>query len=386
MILMKIMTVGGKPVSSGIQENPLTLSDKTLFSALLEVLTNPGSVDIQYRIPANLMQQSAWNAGTFTTGLIFTVPGGVLCLGTSNPTNTFSLVVDPFTVLSPTSNITLSVNDFKYYRNTTISASHSLSTLFTVPLGLNVSTSSSTFNYTNGYIGAINPNTSTSNLSASITAPSAGSQINLNTTPQALTTAGGIVVPVGNTSVNTVTYGVTPTNLTAGFLQAGSYTTTLKYEAFNAGNSPNTTTQQMVNLNLEVADMGAITVNNAEVTLALSTQNDYLNGVAVDIPNHLTISKTSAYDVYVKAASDNLVNGTSTLPVSCISIGAGSGQTGINPVSLSSTAQKIITGAAPCLDRSVGIQYSIPAEKIKQVLGHPAGTYSTTITYSFVAL
>jgi len=256
------MTIDGKPVVGGVQGNPLKTSDQTLFSATLGLLI----IAIQYRIPANLMQQSAWNAGTFTTGLIFTVPGGVLCTGTSNPTNIFTLVVDPFTVLSPVSNITLNVNDFKYFRNTTISASHSLSTLFTVPLGLNVSTSSSTFNYGNGYIGAINPNTSTSNLSASITSPSSGSQINLNTTPQTLTPAGGIVVPVGNTSVNTVTYGVTPANLTAGFLQAGSYTTTLKYEAFNAGSGAITNTQQMANLNLEVADMGAITVNNGEVT------------------------------------------------------------------------------------------------------------------------
>jgi len=111
-----------------------------------------------------------------------------------------------------------------------------------------------------------------------------------------------------------------------------------------------------------------------------------LNGVAVNIPNHLTISKTCAYDVYVKASSENLVNGTYSIPVSCISIGPGSGQAGISSVSLSSTAQKIITGASPCLDRNVDIKYSIPAEKIEQVLGHPAGTYSTTITYSCVAL
>jgi hypothetical protein len=256
-------------------------------------------------------------------------------------------------------------------------------------LGLNVATLNSTFNYENGYIGAINPNTNTSNLAASITNPITYSPINLDISPQPLTPNGGITVPLGNSQTTTVNYKITPTNLVAGFLQAGTYSTTLKYQAYNAGGGASTNVAQTANLKVTVSDMGSLAVNNTEVALTFGTENDYINGTSTNIQNHLTISKTSAYDVYVKASSDNLLtqdNEPSTIPVNCITIGPGNGQAGLSTVILSSTAQKIISGAGPCLDRNIDIKYSIPADKIGQILGHRPGTYSTRITYSFVAL
>ncbi len=390
-ILSKIkllVTAIGPNISLGgaASEQPLSTSDQSLYSAIL-ALASGGAVTVRYRIPQSEMTNYAWKAGTYTTNLTFTTPGGTLCLGSSTYPASLSVIVNPFIVLPAPANLTLTVDNLNYFRNTTISSSHSLPSTYTVPLGLRLKTGTASFIYSNGYPGAPTPTTGTGNVSANVSAPVSGTGIVLSTAYQNLSPPGGYAVPSGNNQTNTVTYSITPANLKTGFIQKGSYTTTLNYEAFDAGAIPQAAAvQQAPTLVINVADLGELLVNNSDVTMSFNNLNDYTNGISINLNNALTVSKTTAYDVYVKAASSNLVNGSNSIPVGCISVASSTGDPAVSPVTLSATSQKIISAAAPVIDKQVGLKYSIAADKVPQVLGKPAGTYSTTLTYSFVAL
>ncbi|MBZ4192461.1 hypothetical protein [Niabella beijingensis] len=389
-ILSKIrllVTAIGPNISLGgsSTERALSTADQTLYSALLS-LASGGAVTIRYRIPQTEMTSYAWKAGTYSTNLIFTTPGGTLCLGASTYPGTLRVIVNPFIVVPAPAGITATVDNLDYFRSTALSSSHTLPFTYTVPLGLRVKTATSTFAYSNGYPGAPNPGTGTGNLSASVSAPVPGAGIALSSTYQNLSPAGGYTVPAGNKQTNTVSYTITPANLKAGFIQKGTYIATLNYEAFDAGTTPQAATVSPSSLfTVNVADLGELRVNNSDVTLSFNNLNDYQEGVSASLNNALTISKTTAYDVYVKASSSSLVNGSNTIPVGCVSISSSTGDPSVTPVTLSSTAQKILSASAPVIDRQVGLQYSIAADKVPQVLGKPPGTYNTTITYSFVA-
>ncbi|AHF17798.1 hypothetical protein [Niabella soli] len=389
-ILSKIkllVTAIGPNVNLGgaATEQPLSLTDQPLYSAVVS-LGGGGAVAIRYRIPQTEMTSYAWKAGTYTTGLTFTSPGGSLCLGTSTFPATLKVIVNPFIVLStPPSDLTLTVNDLKYFRTTPLSGSHTLPFSYTVPLGLHVKTAAVNFAYTNGYSGASDPNTATGNVSANISAPVTGAAIALSTSYQNLSPAGGYAVPTGNNQTNTVTYSITPATLKAAFIQKGSYTTTLNYEAFDAGTTPLAgSVQQNAALVINVSDLGALQASS-DLTLSFNNVTDYTNGVSASLVNALTISKTTPYDVYVKASSD-LVNGSNSIPVSCISLASDTGDPTVTAVTLSTASQKIISAAAPVIDRQVALKYSITSDKTAQILGKPAGTYTAGITYSFVAL
>ncbi|MGJ7031518.1 hypothetical protein [Niabella hirudinis] len=244
-------------------------------------------------------------------------------------------------------NITINIDNLNYFRNTASGGSHTLPATFTVPLGLRVKTATTNFTYSNGYPGAANPNTGTGNVSANVSSPVPGAPITLSSSYKNLSSPGGYAIPAGNKQTNTVNYTLSPTNLKLGFIQKGTYTATLNYEAFDAGAAPvATAVQQAPTLTINVADLGELRVNNSDVTVSFSNLGDYKNGVSTSLSNALTISKTTAYDVYVKAAASNLTNGSSTM---------------------------------------VGLKYSITPDKVAQILGKPAGTYNTTVTYSFVA-
>ncbi|SDD32738.1 hypothetical protein [Niabella drilacis] len=389
-ILSKIkllITAIGPNVSLGssVTERSLSTSDQALYSALISLVSG-GAVTIRYRLPQTEMINYAWKAGTYTANLTFTTPGGALCLGAGTYPASLTVIVNPFMVASTPANITATLDNLNYFRNTALSSSHSLPFTYTVPLGLRVKTAAANFAYSNGYPGAANPNTSTNNVSANVSAPVSGSGIALSSSYQNLSPAGGYTIPIGNKQTNTINYTLSPAQLRSGFIQKGTYTTTLNYEAFDAGTTPRATAiQQASALTINVADLGELRVNNSDVTVSFSSLNDYKNGVSTSLNNALTVSKTTPYDIYVKASSSNLVNGSNTIPVSCISISSGTGDPSVSTITLSPTAQKIISASAPVIDRQVGLQYSVPPDKVSQVLGKPPGTYSTTVTYSFVA-
>ena len=134
-----------------------------------------------------------------------------------------------------------------------------------------------------------------------------------------------------------------------------------------------------------VSDLSEIIANQSTVNLTFSTASHYQNGVNQDMPAHLKLSKTTPYNVYVRATSANFASGVNSVPLNVMRIGPMPGQTGMQTVTLSATAQQLINGADPVIDRSLNIRYSIPASETSKLLNKPAGTYTTNIIFSFVA-
>ncbi|UZJ65527.1 hypothetical protein OKW96_04880 [Sphingobacterium sp. KU25419] len=99
----------------------------------------------------------------------------------------------------------------------------------------------------------------------------------------------------------------------------------------------------------------------------------------------MKLSKTTPYNLYVRATSATFASGVNSIPLNVMRIGPMPGETGMQTVTLSSTAQQLINAADPTIDRSLSIRYSIPASETSKLLNKPAGTYSTNIIFSLVA-
>ncbi len=382
-VKINVVSVDGVNLLGAGTEQPLATSDATVYSALAGLLGSNGTANIRYRIPASEMTNYAWSAGTNTTDLILTTPGSTLCLGSTTFTRTLSLVIQPFLTVPATTNLTLTVNNLNYFRTTTISGSQNIVATTTVAHGIRLKTGAATFIFSNGYSGATDPLTNVNKVQAQITGQSA---ISLSTGFQDLSPSGGFAVVTGNSKTSQVGFSITPANLKANFVKKGTYTANLGYEAFDARVSPTLSAVPLSpTLVVDVADMGEIAVNNAAVNVNFNTTAAYINGAAVEMPGHLTVSKTTAYSVTVKANGPSLTNGANALPIGILSIGPATGQTGVNTITLSETAQKIIDGAAPEIDRSVGLKFSVPAAKVPQLMSKPAGDYSVTLTYTLTA-
>ena len=171
-------------------------------------------------------------------------------------------------------------------------------------------------------------------------------------------------------------------------VQAGNYTVPLTYTYSKLSSSyPSGTLQTQRNGTLEVvvSDLGELIANQQAVNLRFTTTSHYVNGVSQDMPAHLKISKTTPYNLYVRATTENFASGPNTIPLSVMKIGPMNGQTGMNTISLSTTAQQLIQAADPVIDRLLNIKYSIPATETDHLLNKPPGTYSTSIIFSFVA-
>ncbi|MNT36279.1 hypothetical protein D3C72_1723520 [compost metagenome] len=139
------------------------------------------------------------------------------------------------------------------------------------------------------------------------------------------------------------------------------------------------------NLSVVVSDLGEIVANQQAVNLAFATTNDYKNGVNLNMPAHLKISKTTPYNLYVRATSTSFTSGANSIPLNVLRIGPMAGQSGMNTVTLSTTAQQLIQNADPVIDRNLNILYSIPASATGMLLNKPAGAYTANIIFSFVA-
>ena len=360
----------------------LSTTAQTVYSTLLSVLPG-GAINFRYSLTPS---SNIWLAGAYSTNLNFAISG--INPGTINPTTAaFNVNVDAFVdAVNSISTMQLSVNSLSYYRNTTLSGNHDLTVTTTVPYGLRVKANSANFSYTNGYTGSADLSTLTNLLNVKMTTPIAGNLVSPGTTFNDLSTT-GLSVPTGNQQSNTIAVSVSPANLKSGFLQQGTYSATITYEAFDSQTSPLATKKVVtMPLTLVVNDLSELKVNQTDVNLIYNNATDYANGVHTDVSNHVTFSKTTAYDVYVKANTSTLTNGSNSIPVDLITVSPSPGYAGsFNTVNLSSTYQKLISAAAPVVDRTLNVRYAIPNTKTSQLLGKVAGIYSTVVTYSIIA-
>lgn len=382
-ITMLIKKVNGNTVDLSLGVVPVTLSTQPqpMSQSLLSLLKGQGLVDIQYTINKG---SKTYTAGVYTTTLNF-VLSGLLC--TPAPvTNTLNLRVLPFINPVAPQPLTIQINSFDQFRSSGAAVSQSITHTRTVPMTLQLK-GSDPFTFT-GSAGIVNPSTSIQKLQARLNMPVMGTYQSLGPGYQNLSGAINLAEPSGNQGSLKIDYNLTPAALVSGFMQAGTYSSSIYTQYSDARSTPSNpaaTVNTLTPLTIQIADLQEIKINQSAININFNQLSDYQNGVSVDIPNHLTVSKTNPFDIYVKAQSNTLNNGQNAIPVNCIEIGPVAGQSTIQKVTLSTTAQKIISGEAPCLDKSYSVRYSIPSEKVPSLIGKPPGTYTTTITYSFTA-
>ncbi len=153
-------------------------------------------------------------------------------------------------------------------------------------------------------------------------------------------------------------------------------------------------------LNVVLADVRSIKVNPTQntVTLNFATVDDYNKGVESNQASHLEITSTGGFVVKVKSSGPNLNNGSNTIPVNTISLvnsttaGSSLVSTGPNanivsftiPVTLAPTPATLINSPVGATKIFYDVKYK--ASGGPAYINKPAGTYTTTITYSIEPL
>lgn len=382
---IKLLTINNLTVLGTFTEIVLSTTNQNIYTAIATVASGT--------VLNNLRLNTAgftWVAGNYTSELFFLAPGLLGGNVISPPNHAINIVVPAYvTPLTSAGTTNLLVNNFSYYRTPAgISTSKAISLANTVTYVPSLQTGNSNFIFSTTLPHNNLPTTPVSSVAATLTAVATATPITLSTTAKALTTAAGLVVPNNNTQALSYAFTLDATQLKAGFVQAGTYSVPLTY----TWNKPTATyptgtlqAQSSGTLEVTVPDMSELVANQSAVNLTFSTANQYKNGLSQDIPAHITVSKTTPYNLYVRATTANFASGANNIPLNVMRIGPMSGQTGVQSVTLSATPQQLINAADPVIDRSLNIQYSIPASETHKLLNKPAGTYSTTVIFSFVA-
>ncbi|RKO68891.1 hypothetical protein D7322_25120 [Sphingobacterium puteale] len=368
--------------------NDVTLStaDQVLISALATVSLSAGPVIINSRfVTAN----QTWVSGIYKTTLSLTA-SGILGGTITPPSQDFSISVPAF--ISPPASIgttSILVNDLSYYRAANgISSNTVIPLSTTVPYIPSIKTGNTQFNFSTTAAYNALPVTSVSTVNTTLTGTANTTTAALSTTDQSLTNTAGIAVPTNNSQSLTYTYSIGLNQLKTNFIQAGTYSVPLTYtwnKLMSAYPIGSLLAQSNGNLSIVVSDLAEIVANQQAVNLSFTTANDYKNGVNVNMSNHLKLSATSSYNLYVRATSPSFTSGANSIPLNVLNIGPMAGQSGMNTVTLSTTAQQLIQNADPVIDRNLNMLYSIPASATGMLLNKPAGAYTANIIFSFVA-
>lgn len=383
---IKLVSINNLTVLGTFTEIALSTTNQNIFAAVASVAS--GTVLNNLRLAT---AGFTWVAGTYTAELFFLAPG-LLGIGNviSPATHTMNIIVPSFiTPLTTAGTTSILVNNLSFYRTPAgISASKAINLTNTVNYRPSLQTGNSNFSFSTTLPYNSLPVTPVSSVATTLTAIPTATPITLSTTVQGLTPAAGLAVPTNNSQTLNYAFSIDATKLKAGFLQAGTYSVPITY----TWNKPTATyptgtlqAQGVGSLEVVISDLSEIIANQSTVNLTFSTASHYQNGVNQDMPAHLKLSKTTPYNVYVRATSANFASGVNSVPLNVMRIGPMPGQTGMQTVTLSATPQQLINGADPVIDRSLNIRYSIPASETSKLLNKPAGTYTTNIIFSFVA-
>ncbi|WP_300597749.1 hypothetical protein [Niabella sp.] len=385
-IVVPLSKISARFIKGTNQDNAviLNMSNQPITSALLALgLLNKGDFEVKYE--AASLGATAWQAGTYSNTLAYSLSG--ISVGTVTPAEVIlTVVVDPLIKESMApADISLLVDNLKYFRNITLEFNNAFQLRHTVPVQLSLAANTTQLGFTNGYAGVADPQTAVGKIQVQMTTPT-GAIMPLTTTSQQL--VANAPVPVGNKTSFTARFFISPADLKTAFINKGNYSTTLALQGTNA--SPAAIYSKVLNLNVIVNDLSEFNLSTTGVTLPFQTAADYKNGVALDIANHLQVSKTTPYDISVRAsAADFTGSGTAsgaTLPASILELSPVAGQTGVNTVSaLSTTDQLLVSGALPVVDRYLNIRYRIPPSRTQYLINKPAGTYTAVINYTLTA-
>ncbi len=156
----------------------------------------------------------------------------------------------------------------------------------------------------------------------------------------------------------------------------------------NAQDNTATTT-----INIILADDISIDAGSAAaggtVDFKYTTAADYHQTQHKEVKNSLIVTSTKSFDIKVKANGTHFVSGDDKIPVNVLQVKVVPGGTmtgNAREISLSPEDQVLVSGAGFGAQRSLHVNYSVPAEKAqKDLLGNPRGSYAQTITYTATA-
>lgn len=364
----------------GSAEITLALTDRAIYNGL----GLAGNVTVDYRIPTAGL---AWQAGNYTNTLIYSI--------NSNVPITIAVPAYITATTSAPASIPIAVNSLSFFRAAAgiSSANINIGYNTTVPTIINLKAkSASTFTFTPGFTSSLTFTPVNSNVvSAALTSP-VGSTISVTTTDQAITPAAGLpVVATNKRPTLTSVFSISGANLKANFVNAGVYKLPITYTVANTSGFqvPATSATMDSSIDLTISTIMDINLPSNTVSLNFDNQSNYTAGVTSPVTNQLSLSSTAPYNVTVRASTPAFVNTTdvnSTIPLSVMTIEGMSGQTGITPIVLSTTAQPIVTAGNPVIDRSINLQYRIPAAQVvSNILGKGQGNYNATIVFTIVA-
>lgn len=382
---VRLRTIGSLSLIGTSNEVMLSTTYGTLYTALASI--SSGAVTADYRLSTG---SQTWVAGIYSTPVQFRT--GALSPNQITPT-TPNLAINVPGFITPQTTLptlSLAVNNLSFYRNAVgISTIGNMAVSTTVPYLLNLQTTNSQFSFSTSTTYNQLPTTAVNLVSSTLTNVASATPINLSVTSQSLTPASGIAVPTNNNQTLTASFSVSGSNLKLGFIQAGTYSVPFTYtwnKLTSAYPSGALQAQRAGSLQVVVSDLAELVANQQAVSLAFSNVADYQQGVFTDMPQHIRVSKTTPYSVYVRATSNNFAATNGQIPINVLRIGPGPGQTGINVITLSTTPQQLINNANPIVDRNLSLRYSIPASETSNLIGRPSGNYSADIIYSFTAL
>ncbi len=171
----------------------------------------------------------------------------------------------------------------------------------------------------------------------------------------------------------------------------GTYASTINFTVYaydNRGNSAGSGTGP-ANLSVALTNLSALTLNTGANTASLNfnSASSYQNGVSLTQSGALNAFCNQAYHISV-IASQNLKNGTYSIPISNVTVDAtpSTGGSGITTpaTALSTSSQTIITSTAGSLSQNFDLLYYTAAAN-SAFLGMPSGTYTTTLTYTITS-
>jgi len=379
---IRLRSIGSLSLLGSSSEVTLSTSYSTLYTALANL--SSGAILADYRIST---ASNTWVAGTYSTPIQFNSTGG----GSISPsTPNLNLTVPAFISSSAVGDVLLNVNNLSYFRTADgIAANKSIVVSTTVPYMLALRAESGQFAFSTSYTYNQLPSINVNTVQVLLSSISGSTSITLSNAAQSLTPATGIAVPTNNNQTLTANFAVNGANLKSYFAQAGTYTIPLTYtwnKPTSAYPTGPLTTSSTGNLFVQVSDLAELVLNGTALNLVFDDPDDYIMGLAVEMPSNLRLSKTTPYNLSVRATSDAFNNGSEQIPLSVMQIGPGSGQNGINTVSLTNTDQLLISGANPIVDRTLNLRYTIPASQTQNLLNKPSGTYMATVVFSLVGL
>lgn len=386
---LKIQSINGALVLNNNVEITLAQNEQDLMSSLAQLnLAGAGPVNVNFSLTT---ANQTWLAGSYETSLGVRVTGALGLGGKIEPPETHFTLNVPAFITAPTmiGTTSLLVNNLSFYRSANgISGNTNIPLSSTVPYLPTIRTNNaSQFNFSSSLPYNNPPIVPVSTVNVNLTGIPSATTIPLSSSDQALTTAASLAVPNNNNTSLAYTFSIPAAQLKNSFTQAGTYTVPLRHNWSSVPTNSTTAAQATGSLEVVVSDLSELVINPAQqsVNFAFTTADHYKNGISQDMSAHLKLSKTTPYNLYVRATSPSFNSGANTIPLDIMRIGPATGETGMNTISLSTTAQKLIDSANPVIDRNISIRYSIPASETGKLLNKPAGTYSSTIVFSFTA-